>query len=85
MTKLGVALQEKQGDKSLRALAGEMNVAVGTAEGWVKGWRYPHIKYLPMVADYLDVEAGDIVTWAAEDAALTTGDYLSSDPFREAA
>lgn len=60
---LAEALEERKGDRSLRALARELDVAVGTVEGWINGWRSPEIKYIAMLAVYLDVDPCLILKW----------------------
>jgi hypothetical protein len=60
---LAKALQEKLGNRSLRALSRDLGVAVGTAEGWIKGWRIPDIKHISRLAVYLDVDPSIILDW----------------------
>jgi len=60
---LAKALQEKLGNRSLRALSRDLGVAVGTAEGWIKGWRIPDIKHISRLAVYLDVDPSIILHW----------------------
>ncbi len=71
------ALKEKKGDRSLRALARDLNVAVGTAEGWLNGWRSPRLRHIRGLAVYLETPAAEIVDWEI-DAIEATGVYLSS-------
>jgi len=69
---LSQALKEKQGDQSLRALAKELGVAVGTAEGWVKGWRTPDLENIPRIANYLGLTVADLVEIAlSEDTGVS--------------
>jgi hypothetical protein len=60
---LAKALQERLGNRSLRALSRDLGVAVGTAEGWIKGWRIPDIKHISRLAVYLDVDPSIILDW----------------------
>lgn len=77
-TRLGQALKEKKGERSLRAVARDLNVSPGTIEGWINGWRAPDLKHIPMLADYLGVSVGDIVEWGIE-VLDAKGGYVSSD------
>lgn len=63
---LARALEEKKGDRSLRALARDLGVAVGTAEGWLNGWRTPELENIPGLAEYLGLDVGQIVEWELE-------------------
>lgn len=74
---LAEALEQRKGDRSLRALARDLNVAVGTAEGWLNGWRSPDLRHVPVLAAYLNVPIGTIVEWELE-AIGAKGVYLSS-------
>jgi transcriptional regulator with XRE-family HTH domain len=76
---LAKALQERLGDRSLRALARDLGVAVGTAEGWLKGWRTPDIKHISRLAVYLGVDPSVIVDW--EIAASVTLHNVDSGPW----
>jgi hypothetical protein len=60
---LAKALQKKMGDRSLRALSRDLDVAVGTAEGWLKGWRTPDIKHISRLAIYLNIDPSIILSW----------------------
>lgn len=78
MNQLAEALTEKQGDMSLRALARELDVATGTAEGWVKGWRMPDLKHVPRIAEFLGVETGEVVSWLLADLNSAKGRWRGS-------
>lgn len=67
MRRLAEALKERQGDQSLRAVARELGVATGTAEGWLKAWRKPEYNHLPRLAGYLGVPVDEIIRWILED------------------
>jgi len=75
---LSEMLREKQGDQSLRALARDMGVAVGTAEGWVKGWRIPEIRFIPVLAVYLEKDVEFVVDAVLEQVNSAKGVYLRS-------
>ena len=64
---LAKALEEKKGDRSLRALARDLEVAVGTAEGWLNGWRTPEIPHIALLAVYLDVDPCVIMRWELDE------------------
>jgi len=53
---LAEALAAKKGDNSLRQLARDLDVATGTAEGWLNGWRSPELKHFGRLAEYLQVD-----------------------------
>ena len=74
---LAEALKEKKGDRSLRALARDLNVAVGTAEGWLNGWRSPKFYHLRPLGEYLDETASTIMDWEI-DAIEAKGVQFSS-------
>jgi transcriptional regulator with XRE-family HTH domain len=78
--KLSEALRAKQGDQSLRSVARQLGVAVGTAEGWLKGWRTPDLKHIPKIAKFLGVEVAGVFFMALEEAEANSakGVYLSS-------
>jgi len=78
MEKLAAALTDRQGDMSLRALARELGVAVGTAEGWVKGWRQPDLRHIPSIARFLEVDSGEVVGWLLADMNVAKGGSLRS-------
>lgn len=64
---LAKALEEKKGDRSLRALARDLDVAVGTAEGWLNGWRTPEIAHIARLAVYLEVDPCVIMRWELDE------------------
>lgn len=64
---LAKALEEKKGDRSLRALARDLEVAVGTAEGWLNGWRSPEIRHIIRLAAYLEVDPCVILQWELDE------------------
>lgn len=74
---LAKALEAKKGDRSLRSLARDLDVAVGTAEGWLNGWRSPDLKHVPVLAAYLNIPIGTIVEWEIS-AISHKGVYLYS-------
>lgn len=69
MEQLSAALKEyqEQNDLSLRGLAREFDVATGTAEGWVKGWRKPDYKHLPIIIEKIEVDEITIYRWLTDD------------------
>lgn len=67
MQKLAEALEARKGEDSLRAVAGQIGVAPGTVEGWLKGWRQPSYKHLRPLAEYLNEDIDLIVRWLIED------------------
>lgn len=69
-TELAKRLQKAMGDRSLRALARDLDVAVGTVEGWLKGWRSPDIRHISRLASYLEVAPSDILAWEMEAVTL---------------
>ncbi len=75
---LAEALKEKKGDRSLRALARDLNVAVGTAEGWLNGWRSPKLYHLRPLGEYINESASTIMDWEI-DAIEARGVYLRSE------
>ena len=78
---LAEALKEKKGDRSLRSLARDLGVAVGTAEGWLNGWRSPKLHHIRPLAVYLEEEASNIMDWEIDaiEAKGIKGVYVSSD------
>ena len=70
---LGRKLQKAMDEKglSLRALARELGVAVGTAEGWLKGWRTPEIRHITNIAVFLRVDPSEVLDWELEEIATT--------------
>ncbi len=75
---LAEALKEKKGDRSLRALSRDLDVAVGTAEGWLNGWRSPRLRHMRGLAVYLETTSAEIMDWEI-DAIEEKGVYLSSE------
>ena len=84
---LAAELAAKKGDRSLRALARDLDVAVGTAEGWLNGWRSPDLKHLAKLSDYLGRGIAEIVEWELnaarpDDAPIIHGLSVgSTDPY----
>lgn len=70
---LGRKLQKAMDERglSLRALARELGVAVGTAEGWLKGWRTPEIRHITNIAVFLRVDPSEVLDWELEEIATT--------------
>jgi hypothetical protein len=58
-------------------MARDLDVAVGTVEAWVKGWRRPNLSHIPKLAVYLDLTTGEVVAAALEDGE-SKGVWLSS-------
>ena len=73
---LAEALEAKKGKRSLRALARDLNVAVGTAEGWLNGWRSPKLYHMRTLAAYLGETTITVVDWEI-DAIEARGVYLT--------
>lgn len=67
MSKLAEAIKERGADMSLREMARELDVAVGTIEGWSKGWRIPDLRHVPKLAVWLRRDVSEVVDLALTD------------------